>query len=136
VIVAAALLLIAQAGAILAVDASPSDECADAQDQHSLNMCALEDYQAADVELNQQWAETAAAMKEADAELDREHDKQPGYYETLLEAQRAWLKYRDAHCLVDSFSFRGGSGQPMVDSFCKANLTRMRTEQLRVLIED
>jgi uncharacterized protein YecT (DUF1311 family) len=134
-VIAAALLLLVQAGALEAVDDDPSDECADPQDQHSLNMCALADYQAADVELNQQWAETAAAMKEADTELDREHDKQPGHYETLLEAQRAWLKYRDAHCLVDSFSFRGGTGQPMVDSYCKAHLTRLRTEQLRLLIE-
>lgn len=134
-IAAATLLLIAQAGAAEAIDDGPSDECVDPQDQHTINMCALENYEAADGALNLQWAETAAAMKASDAELDREYDKQPGYYETLLEAQRAWLKYRDAHCLVDSFSFRGGSGQPMIDSFCKANLTKQRTEQLRLLIE-
>jgi uncharacterized protein YecT (DUF1311 family) len=135
VIVAATLLLIAQTGAVEAIDAGPSDECADPHDQNTMNMCALEDYQAADADLNRQWAVTVAAMKEADTDVDPEYDKQPGHYETLLQAQRAWLNYRDAHCLVDSFSFRGGSGQPMVDSFCKANLTRQRTEQLRLLIE-
>jgi uncharacterized protein YecT (DUF1311 family) len=129
VIAAAALLLIAQAAAAEAID----EECVEPQNQLAMNMCALADYEAADAEMNRQWAATVAAMKEADAEVDPEYDKQPGHYETLLEAQRAWLKYRDEHCLGESFSFRGGSGQPMVDSGCKAGLTRQRTKQLREL---
>jgi uncharacterized protein YecT (DUF1311 family) len=125
------LLVLSQAGAAATVD----EECVDPQNQQAMNMCALADYEAADAEMNRQWAQTVAAMKEADSEVDPEYDKQPGYYETLLDAQRAWLKYRDAHCLGESFSFRGGSGQPMMDSGCKAGLTRQRTEQLRLLIE-
>ena len=31
--------------------------------------------------------------------------------------------------------FRGGSGEPMMVSGCKAGLTRERTEQLRALVE-
>jgi uncharacterized protein YecT (DUF1311 family) len=130
VIAAAVFLLIAQAGAAEAVEG----DCKDPRDQLSINMCAYADYQAADAELNAQWAEAVAAMKDADAEIDREYDQQPGYYETLLEAQRAWLKLRDAQCLLESFDFRGGSGQPMIDSFCKAEMTRQRTAQLRMLV--
>jgi uncharacterized protein YecT (DUF1311 family) len=124
------LLVLSQAVAAATV----GDECVEPQNQLAMNMCALADYEAADTEMNRQWAETAAAMKEADAELDREYDTQPGYYETLLEGQRAWLKFRDAQCLLESFDFRGGSGQPMIDSGCKARVTRERTRELRVLV--
>src|SRR5690606_1177340 len=55
--------------------------------------------------------------------LDREHDRQPGHFDTLLEAQRAWLRFRDAQCLSESFMARGGSMQPMLDSQCKTYLT-------------
>ena len=71
-------------------------------------------------------------MKAHDAALDAD-DRQPGYFETLLEGQRAWLKFRDSQCLSESFMARGGSMQPMVDAQCKAYLNDLRTEQLRVL---
>ena len=128
-ILAATLLLIAQAGAAEAVD-----ECVDPQAQQTMNMCAARDFEAADAALNEQWELTAAAMKEADAELDRAYDEQPGYYETLLEGQRAWLKFRDAQCLMESFEARGGSMQPMLHAFCMTYLTELRTQQLRVLL--
>ena len=108
-------------------------QCDDPQTQHEMNMCALRDYEQADAALNVQWALTAAAMKEHDGEIDREYDHQPGHYQTLLESQRAWLRFRDAQCLSESFLARGGSMQPMLDSGCKAHLTKLRTQQLRDL---
>ena len=86
-----------------------------------------------DAELNAQWPETAAAMKSRDENFDSIYDDRPGYFETLLEAQRAWLKYRDAHCRSNGYFARGGSLEPLLVASCKTTLTRIRTVELEEL---
>jgi uncharacterized protein YecT (DUF1311 family) len=139
VVIAALLLVLAQPSVdaadsdAAALSAEPLDDCADPQAQQEMNRCAYKDYQSADAALNEEWTIAVAAMKAADAGIDREYDQQPGHYETLLEGQRAWLKYRDAQCLMESFEARGGSMQPMLENFCKAYMTELRIQQLRLL---
>ena len=91
--------------------------------QQGMNMCAGEAFQRADKALNAQWAKVMAGKG------DKDEDK------LLLEAQRAWLKYRDAHCLASAYSSLGGSIWPMLVSGCKAELTRKRTHELKVMLE-
>ena len=124
--------------AFLLLAAAPADEldCSSGDlPQQGLNICAARDAEKADAELNAQWKLTTDAMKDRDREIDRTYDRQPGYFETLLAAQRAWLTYRDKHCLAASFEMRGGSGAPMIHGGCMAELTRARTAQLKALIE-
>lgn len=128
VIVAASLLLLMQTAS-----ADEEIDCDHAHTQFEMNQCAARDFAASDAELNRQWAETVAVMKARDEEVDREYDRQPGHYETLLEGQRAWLKFRDAQCLAESFMARGGSMQPMMESYCKVHVTELRIQQLRDL---
>lgn len=120
-------------------DGGPKWNCDDPLYQQEMNYCALQDYKAADAELNAQWKITAAAMKARDAEFaangGSEYDTREGYFEALLEAQRGWLRYRDAHCLLDGYTARGGSMEPLLNSSCKASLTRLRTDELKALIE-
>jgi uncharacterized protein YecT (DUF1311 family) len=107
--------------------------------QQEMNWCAAQDYQAADAELNAQWAITAAAMKARDADFaaygSDEYDKREGYFATLLEGQRGWLRYRDGQCAIEGYSACGGSMEPMLVSGCKTRLTRQRTAELRELAE-
>ena len=103
--------------------------------QQEMNLCANRDFERADAEMNAQYRIMVAAMREADKEVDRKFDNQPLYYDTLLAAQRAWLTFRDQHCLLASFESRGGSMQPMLESGCKAELTRARTKQLKSQVE-
>ncbi len=130
-IAVAAMLLLAQAAPSTAGEAV---DCDNAQTQVDMNLCAARDFESSDAALNAQWAETAARMKALDTQLDREHDKQPGHFETLLDGQRAWLKFRDAQCLSESFLARGGSLQPLMVSQCKTYLTELRIQQLRDLV--
>lgn len=74
-------------------------------------------------------------MKQSDKGIDRSYDSQPGYHETLLAAQRAWLTYRDQHCLNESFEARGGSLSPFLHSTCLIALTKARIGQLKELVE-
>ena len=125
-------------GALLILTASTGqleESCDDPMTQLALNMCAYQDFQRADAAMNAQWQRTVAVTKAADRELARSPDNQPGYFATLLSAQRAWLTYRDQHCTSASFEARGGSMQPMLFSGCKARLTEERTKQLKELTE-
>lgn len=120
-------------------DALPAcnQKAADEGIQSALNQCAYREYMIANAELNTQWKITVAAMKASDAEFATyatANDTRPGYFKSLLEAQRGWLRYRDAHCRVEGYSARGGSMEPMLVSFCMTSLTRLRTEELKALI--
>ncbi len=123
-IAAAALLLLARA----------AEPCDDPQGQQQVDACAEHDRAAADARLAEQWEETAAEMRRLDSALPAGGDGQAGYYETLVEAQHAWLAYRDAECRSESFLARGAPAQASVEALCKAYLTELRTEQLVVLI--
>lgn len=114
--------------------AEPAGECDDPRTQAEMNICAARDFAAADAALNEQWTIAATQMKARDAAVDREYDRQPGHFETLLESQRAWLKFRDAQCLAEGFKARGGSLQPLLVSQCKSYLTELRIQQLRDLV--
>lgn len=114
----------------------PEFDCDNPQYQIEMNHCAYRDYEAADAALNVQWKLTSAKMKQIDAEFDGTYDNRPGYHDTLLAAQRAWLTYRDRYCESEGYSMRGGSAESMVISGCRATLTRERTEQLKALVEE
>jgi len=121
--------------ALLLLAAAPQErDCGDLP-QQPMNMCLHEAYQRTDAEMNRQWRITSEAMKVQDRGIDRTYDKDPGYFPTLLAAQRAWLTYRSQQCLLESFEMRGGSGAPMMHSLCMARITRERTGQLKSLVE-
>lgn len=128
-IAATGLLLLS--GAAWADDDQPLD-CANAVAQSDLNICADQDFKAADKELNAQYKKTRAAMLSTDEDLD---DDLKGAGESLLKAQRAWVDYRDGQCEAEGFQARGGSMEPMLVSGCLATLTRQRTKELKELAE-
>ncbi len=126
---------------LLLQSAEPLHECnqeeADRSIQPEMNQRDWCEFQIADAELNAQWKVTVAAMKERDADYapyKREGDTSPGWFESLLEAQRGWLTYRDGHCTLERYHARGGSAAPMLEVGCLVVLTRMRTRELKELV--
>jgi uncharacterized protein YecT (DUF1311 family) len=118
------------------IAADPEIDCDNQRYQVEMNYCAGKDYEVADVALNAQWKLTVATMRERDKTIDRRYDTQPTHYDALLAAQRAWLTYRDQHCLNEGFAARGGSMGPMLHSGCMARLTKARTAELQALVEE
>lgn len=118
-----------------AASAGPAWNCDDPVAQQEMNWCAAQEFEKADAALNVQWKSTVAGMKTRDAEWDFSHDDRPGYFDTLLAAQRAWLAYRDTQCASEGYWARGGSLESLLVSTCKTRLTVERTQQLRFLIE-
>jgi uncharacterized protein YecT (DUF1311 family) len=117
---------------------NPQWNCENPLAQQEMNYCAARDAERADAELNTAYRAAIAEAQQADREyrfLDDEAGGrptgEPGWEASLREAQRAWVGFRDAHCRLESFEARGGTMQPMLDSGCRATLTRARTAELR-----
>ena len=125
--------------ALLLAAQEPDVNCSNQQTQTEMNICAGQDFERADAELNAAYRIAIAGAQEADREYARitqgneMRDSGPGEEASLREAQRAWVAFRDAHCRLQSYEARGGSMQPMLVSQCKTYLTELRTEQLRNL---
>jgi uncharacterized protein YecT (DUF1311 family) len=103
--------------------AAPADDsqdtinCANPTVQMEMNICADKDYRRADDALNR-------AYKKA---MANEDDKGRNLLRT---AERAWIKFRDAHCEYATSGSAGGSIHPMDYANCITQLTTLRTKQL------
>lgn len=119
----------------LTISAQAQDwDCEDAGNlpQQGMNYCAFQDWQAADLELNAVYKEVRATLRSWDSDLPSDLR---GAEQALLNAQRAWITYRDNHCEAEGFIARGGTLEPLLVSSCKAHETRERTKVLLQLIE-
>lgn len=108
--------------------------CDNARTQAAMNVCANGEYRAADAAMTRAWRVAYQAMKRRDA-ADSSRGGGPGDAAAFLKAQRAWLAYRDAECVVEGLQYVGGSMQGMAVAHCRTGLTKARTGQLRVLME-
>jgi uncharacterized protein YecT (DUF1311 family) len=113
-----ALFLACAPAALRAQDDSPS--CYDARTQTDMTQCAAMAYARADTALNQTYQQVLQGIE-------------PARRATLREAQRAWIRMRDADCELENAEFEGGSIHPMLFALCQAHATRLRTGQLRQL---
>jgi uncharacterized protein YecT (DUF1311 family) len=92
--------------------------CNAANTQIEINQCYGDAYQKADKDLNRLYSRVT--KKQNAAGLAR-----------LQLAQRAWLKYRDAHCAAAAAIYRGGSIQPSIRAGCLSRITRTRIDELQ-----
>lgn len=88
------------------------------QSQAEMNMEANQNFQKADKELNLAYSKLSKAL-----EVKRRAK--------LKEAQRAWLKFRDAESAFWASEMEGGSAYPMLYSGTMANLTKKRAKELK-----
>lgn len=88
----------------------------------AMNFCAGEDFQAADDALNAVWSDLRNARRDSNT------------WQSILDAQRLWIPFRDAHCEAEAAFYQGGSIQPLIRFSCLATTTRQRTAQLRDLL--
>jgi uncharacterized protein YecT (DUF1311 family) len=112
-------LAFAQPGAAAAADDSQdSINCANPTVQLEMNICADKDYRRADDALNRAYKSAMAGEDDKGRNL-------------LRIAERAWVKFRDAHCEYATSGSTGGSIHPMDYANCITQLTELRTKQLK-----
>lgn len=114
---AALLLSLVPAG----LRAQPSACTDEARTQLDMNACAADDLGRADSVLNAVYGQVVAEMDSTQLPF-------------LREAQRAWIRLRDADCALEAAEFEGGSIRPMIEMMCLARETRRRTAHLRRLL--
>lgn len=108
--------------------------CDDPQTQAAMNSCAAQQYEDADKALNLAWPKVRATMREIDTFNDNEFEASAE--DNLLKAQRAWIDYRDGHCITVGAQYAGGSIQPLIINSCLTDLTEKRTAELLALLEE
>ncbi len=98
-------------------------DCKKATTQLEMNHCAHKSFKAADAELNQVYRQLRSKYK------DTPQDRQ------LVDAQLAWLKFRDTDCKFSADRFKGGSIAPLIYSGCQEELTKERIRSLKNYLE-
>lgn len=91
--------------------------------QADLNQSAHQHYLDADAALNTAYARLMTFLS-------------PERQQQLKHAQRAWLKYRDAHAEFQASPYQGGTIQPLIYSQALLELTKYRTRQLNAIYQD
>jgi uncharacterized protein YecT (DUF1311 family) len=119
----AALLLVGTPALLAAQD---REEFCPARTQSEMTACAAEELARADTLLNERYRQLVRLLAPEPARLQR-----------LREAQRAWIRFRDAECDYEASAFEGGSMQPMIDALCVAGLTKTRADEIqRMILEE
>jgi uncharacterized protein YecT (DUF1311 family) len=98
--------------------------CQAAQTQMEMNRCADQAAQVADGELN--WVYRRVRSKYRGSRLEQQ----------LIDAQLAWIRFRDLTCAFDRNRFAGGSIAPMIYSQCLERTTRQQTEELKKYLKE
>ena len=107
-------------------------DCTKAEAQVEMTYCAEQAWNAADADLNQAYKAAIQMLKDVDAALpmaDR------GAVDSLRQAQRYWITFRDNACAAEGYPMHGGTAEPMVIYGCRARLTRERTEGLSYITD-
>lgn len=118
---------------LCALPAAAQDlDCANALAQQELNQCAYAEWEAADADLNQAFAQAIGLLKQWDANLPA---NEQGGASALKDAQRAWITFRDKACEAEGFAMRGGSAEPLLVYGCMRQLTEDRAAQLWAMVE-
>ena len=100
---------------------APALDCSNGP-QSALNECAAVDFRAADAQLNTAYQAITRRLTDTPARR------------SLVEAQRAWICFRDAECELDTKSSEGGSIRPLLFSECQRRLTKRRTADLNAYL--
>ncbi len=108
---------------MLAAAPAHAQDCANAADQMTLNICADKEHKAGDAKLNAAYGEIMKRLAGDDATK-----------KLLQTAQRDWIAFRDAECAFQTSAASGGSIQPMLVSLCLATLTQDRVTQLEAYL--
>ena len=85
-----------------------------------MNQCAGQAFKAADKELNTIYQQITGRLKD-----------NPDGKKLLVNAQRAWVSFRDAECTFSASGVAGGSVYPLIYSECLTGMTKTRVESLK-----
>lgn len=98
-------------------------DCAKADTQAALNLCAGKELEVADKDLNRVRKELSKKIGDAAVKA------------TFDEAEKAWETYRDAECKFESSGAAGADAEQMVVAYCQVQRTRTRVNVLKRILD-
>ncbi|MGH7003576.1 MAG: lysozyme inhibitor LprI family protein, partial [Alphaproteobacteria bacterium] len=119
-----AILTLAMTMAMPAL-AFAQDKCYDeAKDQPALNACADAAFKKSDKKLNELYQQIETRLND-DADTKK----------LLVQAQRDWVKFRDAECNFQTAEAAGGSMMAMLAAQCTDGLTQSRIKNFEAYLK-
>ena len=120
---------------LLCVGASPAladmSECDSYASNVEMSQCALQQYEAADAELNDVWKQVVASIKATDTDVMPTSEMQK-WLGAMTDAERAWATFKDNDCKGGvSYEWYGGTGAGLAVSTCLYDHTVQRIKDLR-----
>jgi uncharacterized protein YecT (DUF1311 family) len=109
--------------AIAPIAVALAQDCTHATSQMAMNVCADQAYRKTDAELNDVYKQIHDRLK---------NDK--GTIKLLVNAQKAWLAFRDAECTFSTSASAQGSVYPMLVAQCRDGLTSKRIDELKTYL--
>ncbi|MEM7238792.1 MAG: lysozyme inhibitor LprI family protein [Pseudomonadota bacterium] len=88
--------------------------------------CIASEEQAWDRLLNSYWRDLQDLAVAIDAQNQSLGPEVPGASDSLLEAQRGWLKYRDGECAFRWLPYAGGTIRGPIAASCRLEMTARR----------
>lgn len=110
-------------GVLSGMSTAIAGNCNDQSTQSDLNICADQDFKAADKTLNDVYRTIVKRLSQ-----------DPEGKTRLTASQKAWIAFRDAECDFQSGDSIQGSIHPMLVLICRTGLTKARTEELKVYL--
>lgn len=99
--------------------------CKNPRTQTEMNACAAQKAQTSDRRLNEVYRQ-----------VRNKYSENPRQETQLVDAQRAWIRFRDRECTFSRNRYEGGSIAPMVYSNCLDRLTQQRTTELEQYLKE
>lgn len=96
---------------------APAADCANLATQADMNFCEGKNFEKADARLNAVFSKLAAKIT-------------PAGKAKLVDAQRAWIKYRDLQCAFDTLGTEAGSIHAMMVAQCLTQTTADQATRL------
>jgi len=118
------------AGKLSATHTYPS--CKAAKTENEMDECLTVELKKSDAELNTAYQKLVSRYEATGAPANAKGQTQGGY---LKEAQRGWIKLRDASCDFETYESRMGSGFGTIYTACLLEQTQKRVEYLNWFIQ-
>lgn len=94
-----------------------------------LDQCAGRAFKAADAELNVIWPKVLAAIDSMGADMPA--DAARDWKTAMIDAQRAWVTFKEDDCNTVQYEWYGGSGASLAVTSCLYHHTAARVADLK-----
>lgn len=108
-------------------------DCTSPMTTLEVNACMADELKTVDIELNRVYKQARAHVKKHDDEWNTVIDKRPPSIQ-LRDAQRLWIKQRDADCALVYALYHQGTIRTSMYIGCKTAQTEKRTKFLKSLL--